>query len=319
MTFSKIKWEKLHETCGKDPYQSLEWAQINESLGSKPKFIFIEDKDNNYSSGLLYFEEEKNFFGLKRKRLTAEGFPLFTTKESADRLLKEFKKRSYKSLFAYIKPLNAERSNIFKKAKMVPDMYHTIIIDLTKPLEILWKETEKKSARWGVKKSRKEGIKIEKVNNKEDLLEFYKTYKETAKAGEFDPLPFEFFNKFYELMHGSLGYILVAKKDNTVIGGSLLVNSNKYMRLRIQASSRNHMHNQPSSALYWAAIEFAKEKGFQYFDLGGYGKYAAKDSKSGKVSRFKKGFGGEVVECPTYYYGQLYIGIKKIKNYFRRR
>lgn len=319
MEFSKEKWKKLHRECGNDPYQSFEWSEVNKTAGFKPHFLFIENEQGDYTAGMLYFEMPQPVRFTRKKVLFCEGIPLYKEEKSLGQIISKFKEKVKQEMYGSIRPLRAYKCLIqFSNPDMKTKAEHTILIYLKKTMDILWQEAEKKTARWGVKKAEKEGVTVELLANGEELKGFYDAYQETAESGDFQALSYEFFERFYELMHEKQGYLLVAKKENKVIAGAMLLSSDNYIRLRIQGTLRDYMEYQPSSALYWGMIKLAKEKGFEYIDLGGYGKYAAKDSKSAKVSRFKTHFGGEVVECPIYYCGTLYVYLKKIMDYIKK-
>lgn len=190
------------------------------------------------------------------------------------------------------------------------DVQATIHLDLTKPLEELWKNLDKK-ARWGVKKAKKGGLIIRKVEKKEEEIwqKFYRMYKETCKNGGILPFPIE---KVRD------SRLFLCEKDDKIIAGAAIkeIVEEKKIELFLNASLNEFLELQPNNLLYWALIYWAKDKGYEIFDLGGYQLRAPKGSKLYEVNRFKERWGGQLVKYYIYSSNPFYIiGRKMIRNF----
>ncbi len=189
----------------------------------------------------------------------------------------------------------------------------TIIIDLQKGYEELWKSMGK-STRRNIKKADKQGIIIEQNKNYEEFYEMYQKFTERKgfKAFLFD----------IESMK-KLGTLFTAKFDGKILSGILTVQDTQNIRALLGGSIRFQANEQlrpivslANKFIIWKIIEYAKRENYQFFDLGGYfGGNNEKDPRS-TIDFFKKQFGGTIVTYYNYvkYYSFLYSLIKKIQG-----
>lgn len=200
----------------------------------------------------------------------------------------------------------------------------TILINLNKDEEELWKSLEKKSIRWGVNTAKKNKLKIEQLKSSE-VNKFYEIYKETSEKGGFESRSLDFLKA---LRDTEISKIFVVKlKKEIIAGGMLLVDmENNYSILDLTASNEKGMKLQAMPFLYWNFILYSKNIGLAYFDLGGYDKEAGKGDKTYNINKFKERFGGEIFEQPVYstsyfyvIYRKSYRFLKKVKHMFRSR
>ncbi|MBI4448083.1 peptidoglycan bridge formation glycyltransferase FemA/FemB family protein [Candidatus Woesearchaeota archaeon] len=188
------------------------------------------------------------------------------------------------------------------------DIQATIVIDLTHPEEELWGKVDKK-ARWGVKKAEKEGLKFEEIG-KELWQQFYKIYRITCKQGEIPPISYE------ELAQKNRAHLFVAKKDEKIIAGSLVLEAEDKILLELNASLPEYLYLQPNNLLYWNIILWGKKNKFKTFDLGGYQLNSKIGSKLYEINRFKERWGGQIKEYYIYSYNPCYIlGRKIVRNF----
>jgi lipid II:glycine glycyltransferase (peptidoglycan interpeptide bridge formation enzyme) len=190
------------------------------------------------------------------------------------------------------------------------DIQATIIIDLTKPIEKLWENLDKK-ARWGVKKAKKGELKVRKIEkNDEDRWHiFYEIYKETCRNGGIIPLPLK---KIKDSI------LFICEKDKKMIAGAAIEEEmeEKKIKLFLNASLHEFLELQPNNLLYWALIYWAKKEGYEFFDLGGYQLKALEGSKLYEVNRFKERWGGQIFRYYIYSSNPFYIlGRKIIRNF----
>lgn len=197
---------------------------------------------------------------------------------------------------------------------MFKDIQATIYIDLEKPLEELWKNADK-DARWGIKKAKKENLKIKIADDNSSWKDFYEIYTKTIVDGGIPPENLE------ELKQKTSKLFLCIKNNEVIAGAAIKIEDNK-TELFLNASLRDFLKYQPNNLLYWAIIVWSKKENFKIFDLGGYQLNAEKDSKLWHINRFKKRWGGEIIEYkiesknPIYILGRKIIrNIHFIKNY----
>jgi lipid II:glycine glycyltransferase (peptidoglycan interpeptide bridge formation enzyme) len=182
----------------------------------------------------------------------------------------------------------------------------TLIIDLTQDLDAIWGRMSRGSCRQPIMQAENEGIKIRR---NEGCDEFYAMYCSIARKKRLSRL------KKLELVrrHGTL---FVAEFNSEIISGFCFLEDDNNLRAWIAGSKRFEGDEKyarrvarASKLIIWRAILYAKGKGIEQFDLGGY--YAGEDRNEQKerINVFKRRFGGEL--ATRYVYAKDYSTICK--------
>jgi len=143
-----------------------------------------------------------------------------------------------------------------------------------------------------LKLSKKEGATITDTKNEADVSAYFELLNDLYKTKIKTPLfPIEFFSKIILLPECHLFAIHL---NNELIGGSLCVEMpNKILyEWFVCGKDGKYKNIFPSTLATWAAIEFAAENRFAYFDMMG----AGKPDEGYGVREFKSKFGGELVQ-----------------------
>ena len=153
----------------------------------------------------------------------------------------------------------------------------TIIVDLNGSEDELIKRLHK-NARWSIKKAIDLGV---IVKESEDMKNFYKDYLKFAKEHILTPQKLE---ELENIKHK----LFVCKYGGEIIGWLLLgMKSVPYAIANV--SQKKYLKYCPNDILYWNAFLWARKKGFEEFDMGGY---SLKPRGSGiGVTRFKEKYG----------------------------
>lgn len=287
-------------------YQSAQWKQIKQDSGKEPA-------DTEMVSFIL--EKKLPFVG-NRRILFAEGTPK-AEKTELKHLLIDFKTKAQKYYYGTIMPtLLDEQKEIFEDAGFYRVVNHTILINLTRPEEELYKNLEKKSARWGVNFAKKQGLVFLPAQER-DLEKFYKLYVKTARDGGFTSEN----KKFLELTRETnISRLFVIKKGEDLIAGGLILldTVNSYAILNLTSSTKEGNQSQAMPFLYWNLMLFAKSSGLKYLDFGGYDLESKPGDKTYHINKFKERFGGEVVEQPIYSTSRRYLTGRKVYALVKR-
>jgi lipid II:glycine glycyltransferase (peptidoglycan interpeptide bridge formation enzyme) len=283
-------------------YQSKEYLSALNEAGEK-----IVD----VSQGFFCIEKTISlpFLG-KKKILEGRG-------NSSNEDLAKLKKISTEYYYSTVAPCIIGYSDKnFNNAGFKKVENYTILVDLSKNEEELWKAMDKGSIRWGVNSAKKNGLKFGIVENDLILEEFYKMYEETAVSGNFRPEKLEFVKR---LTKTDIAKLFFVKKDGKVVaGGMILIDKyNKYSILDLTSVSEEGMKLQAMPFLYWNLILYSKSIGLNYFDLGGYDKEAKEGEKTWNINKFKERFGGEVKMQPIYASNWKYGFFRAILRRFR--
>ena len=148
----------------------------------------------------------------------------------------------------------------------------------------LWNNLNKKT-RYGVRKSLENNLEID-ISDKIELEEFYELLKEVySKSPTANVPPIE----LYDQLQGTFSSKYVSVKYNDeIISAAIFVEQNSTVTYLAGASKRKHLNLYPNNFLFWHSIKYFKDKSHKKLDLLGV------DSPG--IGRFKKGWGGEIVE-----------------------
>jgi len=189
------------------------------------------------------------------------------------------------------------------------DINATVIVDLKPSKEELMRNLHK-DARWGINRAIKEGLVVEEVEDgdEKDWKEFYDIYKTTMLEGGSSPANLEGLKEKSEVL-------FVCKDKDRVIAGAGIwfvdIYDIKTPRLFTNASLKEYFKKQPNNLLYWKCILWAKNKGYEKFDLGGY-QLKARGHLEG-VNKFKEKW-GELVHFQKEYPFLKVVGRKLVRN-----
>ena len=178
----------------------------------------------------------------------------------------------------------------------------TSVIDLSQSLEQIWKKMRKKFLREQIEKGNRKGVVATESKN---FGAFMPMYDRFTRRSDFDAISETALRN---------GLLFLASFEGQPIAGGVFVVDGKNMRALALASERLDEKNgrrrdiigEANRIVIWAAISYAKDKGYSLFDLGGI----APDSENAHwraVAIFKEAFGGE--RKKAYYYHKIYSRI----------
>lgn len=152
-----------------------------------------------------------------------------------------------------------------------------------------------------IRKAEKNGAKIIKNPNLEQVKDFYHILKSLYANKINKPLPdWSFFQAYYhEFVQKDKGiYLLIAYQDK-IIGGIMMpfCNNKSAFEWYIAGKDQDYKQLYPSVMATWAGICYAHENNFQYFDFMG----AGKPNQPYGVREFKSRFGGKLLNYGRFY------------------
>ncbi|CAG9174096.1 hypothetical protein LMG23992_02627 [Cupriavidus laharis] len=164
----------------------------------------------------------------------------------------------------------------------------TVSIDLRKPPEKHWQETQSRH-KLGINRARRAGVTVRVDREFETLSRFIDIYNQTMTRR--CATDYYFFDKqYYRSLVNGLGdnlLLLVAEEAGHVIGGALftLAQQSGIMQYHLSGSDWDYRHRQPTKIIIHTAREWGRMHGFSRLHLGG-GLGSAVDS----LHEFKRGF-----------------------------
>ncbi len=193
----------------------------------------------------------------------------------------------------------------FRRSSESMGYVHTYILDLTQGEDALWAGFES-PARRAVKKSERFGV---WVTDALQLGPFTTLYEGMARRTGLIPESRDFFARLEDIAvrGGHLHFLEAHAGDpasagrpagDTLLAGLLFSTVGKIAVNLWGASVPEGGPVRANVRLQWEAIRWARTAGLRIYDLGGFTVDAEEGSKKAGIQRYKKQYGGELVELP---------------------
>ncbi|RFU64737.1 lipid II:glycine glycyltransferase FemX [Peribacillus glennii] len=270
-------WNKLIEKFqDADIYHSKEYtnlfAKVEEGI---PQAVYFENEN-----GKVFYPFIKRKIDIKVGYfdiITAYGYggPIY---EGDKKVIKQFYDKFKDHCFQNnivtetigLHPLLKNAEDL-KEIMIVDYIRKTTAVDLTLPLEDI-RKSYKSNNRRNIRKSKKEGVKVFISNEKEDIEIFMELYYETMDRK--NASSFYYFNKsyFYDQMEETVvgkPYLLLAKYNEEIIGGVIMLVGKQFAHYHLGASKTKYLALRPNNILFDAMVEYAKSLGLKSLHLGG--------------------------------------------------
>lgn len=172
---------------------------------------------------------------------------------------------------------------------------NTVVIDVTPdPDELLARMKSK--WRYNIRLAQRKGVEVREAG-RQDLPIFFQMYAETAQRDGFLIRPEAYYldvwQRFIEIDQAEL---LLASVGDEVVAGMILFFLGQRAWYLYGASTEHHRKLMPNHLLQWTAICRAKDRGCTAYDMWGAPDVFAETDTMWGVYRFKKGFGGQVLQ-----------------------
>ena len=261
--------------------QSPEWEQFQQSVGRKTwrvQGVLLIEHALPYGFRYLYCPRPEDL---------SDDFFIETEKIA----------RAAKALFLKIDPASQKELRItnyeLRKSQALQPR-KTIIVDLTKPEDVLLSEMHKKT-RYCIREA--EGSKVVsrqslEGSQKEDFEIFWKLLSETTERSGFHAHPKDYYQKLLAVKSPDFSNELFFAEYEEKSVAAALVNIYKDTAAYLHgASSSEGDRHSASHLLQWEIMKELKRRGIEQYDLWGID-----EQKWPGVTRFKVRFGGEMVE-----------------------
>ena len=286
--------------------QNPEWISFHNFSAARPAYCYAL----NSGGSIVFFAVvlEKKIL----RKADIEFGPLFSDTtiltKGLNYLYNAYRKKFYGSLEvqipAYENEIVAFINN--KTRKELPSHetlkpWTSLIINLTKPEDDIYKDFSK--GHWSAaKKAIREGLTCKQADDENELKQLHellnKVYISRGVASG-EVISFSFLKKINDWFRlKNSGSIYVVKKEETVLGGIIILFQGKYARYYKGAADPDKRELPVLHLAFYHAIPELKKRGSQFLDLWGYDPDAKEGSQIYYINRFKKGFGGEVITFP---------------------
>lgn len=314
-------WDRfLQETSAGHHVQSTMWASLKQMQKWECVRV-IMSKDNQILAGAQLLVKHVGFFGkvayLPQGPVIRDGAQIDYTQilQMVDLSLKE----GGISVVFITPPRNAEGlCDYLESQGIVPHDIPlfpraTTMIDLEPDLDTILSNMKSKT-RYNVRYGKKKGVEIVEVG-RDKLPIFHKMLSQTGERNDFVPSSLNYFEAMHDLFSENDHFRLIfAEHEGEIISSILLIAFGDTVLYKRGGWSGEKGNLRPNEALHWDAIEWSKAHGYRYYDFEGIQEDVARAALRGEdipnsalntYSRFKLGFGGDVLILPkTYVYSR---------------
>jgi peptidoglycan pentaglycine glycine transferase (the first glycine) len=168
----------------------------------------------------------------------------------------------------------------------------------------------RKKTRQHIRKGVRDGVTVREGDDG-DLETFCRLHAVTGERKGFSPYPKGYFERVWGAFRPlGAARLFLAEYDGEVLSAVLVVAFGDSVWTLAVGWSGRHAARMPNEALYWSAIQWAKESGYGIWDFSSIDPRAVAPATNGEplpeelrktTTFFKLGFGGDVIALPSTY------------------
>ncbi len=307
MIFRQVRTEEkeAYNAVVGHPLQSWEWGEFRKKTGVAVERVGL------FNEGIITHGVQVTFHPIPLISKTAGYLPKgYMPDEEQLSAIKELGKK-HGALFIKMEPNIAQKVGVptahqhirsfleSRNAKRGRPLFtrYSFLLDLTQSEEKLLANMSSKT-RYNVKLAQQKGVQIFENTSKEGMEQYISILEETtSRQGFYAHGPQYFRTMWDELGNSGMLRIFNAVYDDTVLVSWIVFVFNNVLYYPYGASRNLHRDVMASNLLMWEMIQFGKNSGCTSFDLwGSLGPEPNKNNPWYGFHRFKKGYGGDLVE-----------------------
>jgi peptidoglycan pentaglycine glycine transferase (the first glycine) len=177
----------------------------------------------------------------------------------------------------------------------------TIVLDLAPDEEQLLAQMKEKW-RYNVRLAARKGVRVRVAGTIEDVQAWYRLLQTTGERDGFGIHTLAYYERAWQLFapRNELR-LLLAEHEGQLLAGIFVGLFARQAIYLYGASSNEQRQLMPNYALQWEAIRWAKQRGARLYDFWGIPESEEENEAMAGVYRFKRGWGGHVVQFPGCY------------------
>ncbi|HEU5229256.1 MAG TPA: peptidoglycan bridge formation glycyltransferase FemA/FemB family protein [Ktedonobacteraceae bacterium] len=177
----------------------------------------------------------------------------------------------------------------------------TIVLDLAPDEETLLARMKEKW-RYNIRLAARKGVTVRDAASIEDLHLWYNLLQVTSQRDQFGVHTLEYYRRAWELfVPTGKARLLLAEHEGRLLAGIFVALFARQALYLYGASSNEQRQLMPNYLLQWEAIRWARQQGASLYDFWGIPDTDAEDEAMAGVYRFKRGWGGRIVQFPGSY------------------
>lgn len=176
----------------------------------------------------------------------------------------------------------------------------TVLLDLGSDEDALLRNMKEKW-RYNVRLAGRKGVQVRIAQTSEEVRNWYALLQITSSRDKFGIHTLDYYLRAWQIFYPrNQARLLLAEYQGQLLAGIFVGLFAKQGIYLYGASSNEQRHLMPNYLLQWEAIRWARREGATRYDFWGIGEHDKDEALAG-VSRFKSGWGGEVVRFPGNY------------------
>jgi lipid II:glycine glycyltransferase (peptidoglycan interpeptide bridge formation enzyme) len=206
-----------------------------------------------------------------------------------------------------IEPMLLERGYVASDLSAAP--VATVRVDLDRdPGDILARM--RASARRNIRQAARKGVVVREAGVA-GLPAFGELLAETSRRQHFQPYPLDYYAEILRQFGAhQRAELLLAEYAGNHVSGAVIIGYGDTVIYKIGAWSGRRAQLHPNELTHWHAMQWARERGYRFYDLEGIDESVAVATLAGDelpeegrrgITRFKLGMGGEVTLYPRAY------------------
>jgi lipid II:glycine glycyltransferase (peptidoglycan interpeptide bridge formation enzyme) len=295
-------WDSfLAETCSGQHVQTSAWAQVKAWLGWKAARIVISERKRIVAGAQMLIRTDR-FLG------TVAYLPKGPVLLPDDRGLADLfmsklhelgEDQGVRVMFVQPPDNGSRLADLlpqwgFQRSPVQIAPTATTLLDLSPDLDTILARM-RKGMRNGIRRSQRRGITV-REGTEHDLPTFYQLLTATSRRRGFTPFPEEYFSQMWRVLEprGQVK-VVFGEYAGEPVCAQLVIPFGETVVAKQIGWSGSHGNQHPNEALDWATIQWARSNGYQYYDLEGIEREAAKAILAGQP------LPQSLIETPTAY------------------
>lgn len=172
----------------------------------------------------------------------------------------------------------------------------TIVLDLVPDENTLLAQMKEKW-RYNVRLAGRKGVTVRAAETVDDLRAWYRLLETTSERDQFGIHTLDYYLHIWDLfVPHKQARLFLAEYDRQLLAGIFVGLFAQQAIYLYGASSNEQRQLMPNHLLQWEAIRWAKQEGARLYDFWGIPDTDAEEEAMAGVYRFKRGWGGRVVQ-----------------------
>lgn len=294
------KWDSYitSHPMGSLYHHSLWEKVLEETYGYEPFYLASLEQEEGIQGVLPLFLVKSSFTGNRLVSLPFSNVcgPLGNSPSIVYDLVKAAKTLAVDHQCKYLElRTQGDLNGIEELSFHRTNSFYNSHVNLTKDPKTVWSNFRDRNLRTEIRKALRMGVEVQMYSGGEHLKEFYTLLTKTRRKHGVPPQPFSFFTNLWRIFHSenSIRLLLASYQGKIIVGLILLIFRNTVIAAYI-GSEDHYLPLRPHQLIYWKAMEWGCNSGFQSFDF----LRTAKENEG--LLYFKQRWGSQEKEIPYF-------------------